>query len=204
MSDESMPYEKAVEETAKAAGNAIELIREGGRAIGPSVGNIYGLLIGDRVSAARDRRLDEIARKTRKILKDREVAEQQELPEDIAIPLLEAAQGESREELQELWARLLANAMDPKRSNNVRAQFIETVRKFEPVDAGIFFHMQTTSENRWPTEEEIAKSLSLRNSAVEVSIGHLVALKCVKRHTAAQNAVHLTSFGRELLHGLEP
>jgi hypothetical protein len=31
MSDESMPYDKAVEETSKAASNAVDLIREGGR-----------------------------------------------------------------------------------------------------------------------------------------------------------------------------
>jgi hypothetical protein len=114
MSDDAAPYEKAIEETAKATSNAVDLIREGGRAIGPAIGDIYGLLIGDKVGDARKPRLDEIARKTKKILHDRDVKEQGELPEDIAIPLLEAAQSEPREEMQELWARLLANAMDPR------------------------------------------------------------------------------------------
>jgi hypothetical protein len=204
MSDDSMPFEKAAEETAKAASNAVDLIREGGRAIGPAIGEIYGLLIGDRVSAARDRRLDEIARKTKKILKDRDVAEQQELPEDIAIPILEAAQGEPRDELQELWARLLANAMDPKRSNNVRANFIDTIRQFEPVDARILFHVQSLSEGDWPMTDEIANSLKIRESTAELSVDHLVRLECLQRHTANQNAVHLTFFGLELLYGIEP
>ena len=55
MSDVSVPYEKAVEETAKAASNAVDLIREGGRTIAPSIRNIYGILIGDKMSAARER-----------------------------------------------------------------------------------------------------------------------------------------------------
>ena len=97
MGDDGAPYEKAVEETAKATSNAVDLIREGGRAIAPAIGNIYGVLIGDKVAAARERRLDEITRKTKKILQDRKVKDSVELPEDIAIPLLEAAQSEPRE-----------------------------------------------------------------------------------------------------------
>jgi hypothetical protein len=85
------------------------------------------------VAAARERRLDAITRKTKQILHDRDVKEQQELPEDIAIPLLEAAQGESREELQELWARLLANAMDPERAQDVLPDFITTVSRLQPI-----------------------------------------------------------------------
>ena len=204
MSDDSMPYEKAVEETAKAASNAVDLIREGGRAIGPAIGDIYGLLIGDKVSAARARRLEEIARKATRILEDRHVADRLELPEDIAIPLLEAAQGEPRDELQELWARLLANAMDPKRSNNVRAEFIETVRKFEPIDARVFFHLQTVSGDNWPVANDLAKLLSLRETAIQVSVSHLLKLNCIRGHPANPNAVRLNSFGLELLYGLEP
>ena len=142
MADDAMPYEKAIEETAKAASNTVDLVREGGRAIGPAIGSIYGLLIGDTAAAARERRLDKTARKTKKILHDRDVTEQQELPEDIAIPLLEAAQGEPREELQQLWARLLANAMDPDRSRNVRPEFINLVQKLEPIDARMLVSSQ--------------------------------------------------------------
>lgn len=198
------PYEKAVEETAKAASNAIDLFREGGRAIGPAIGNVYGILIGDKVAAARERHLDKLARDTKKILRDRDIAEEQEVPENIAIPILEAAQSETRDELQQLWARLLANAMDPNRAHNVRPEFIQTIRKFEPIDARIFFHMQALRPDEWPTEGQIAKSLSLRETAAELSISHLVDLQCLQRHTANASAVHLTSFGMELSYGLEP
>jgi hypothetical protein len=203
MSDESMPYEKAAEETAKAAGNAIDLIREGGRAIGPSVGNIYGILIGDRISAARDRRLDEIARKTKKILKDRDVTEQQELPEDIGIPLLEAAQGESREELQELWARLLANAMDPDRSHDVRPEFIGTLRQFQPIDARILAVAPESSQGGWIEAPQVAIDIKQRLTSVQVSFDRLIALKCSTRHPSNHYALQLTPYGSELRHALK-
>jgi hypothetical protein len=204
MSDDGMPYQKAIEETAKATSNAVDLIREGGRAIGPAIGDIYGLLIGDKVSAARARRLEEIAHKATKKLEDRHVADRLELPEDIAIPLLEAAQGEPRDELQELWARLLANAMDPKRSNNVRAEFIEIVRKFEPIEARVFFNLHTVSGDNWPVPGDLAKVLSLRETAVQVSVSHLLKLNCLRAHPANPSAVRLSSFGLELMYGLEP
>jgi hypothetical protein len=109
MSDDAAPYSGAIEEAAKTTGKALDLLKESAQPIA----NIYGLLIGDQISAARHRRLDAMTRRTRKILKDRDLSEASEVAEQIAIPLLEAAQGEPRPEMQDLWSILLANAMDP-------------------------------------------------------------------------------------------
>jgi hypothetical protein len=207
MSDDgTAPYGKAIEESAKAANNAVDLIREGGRAIGPTIGNIYGLLIGDKVAAARERRLDEITRKTEKILHDRDVKERLELPDDIAIPLLEAAQGESREELQELWARLLANAMDPSRADNVRPEFIDTVRRLQPTDAKILTVVSATMVGSNPTllqVAQIAARAKLRDSAAEVGIAHLVGEHCVQR-IGGNHLIALTDFGKEFMIAVAP
>ena len=51
--------------------------------------------------------------KPRRFCTIRDIKQEQPIPEQIAIPLLEATQGESREELQDIYAALLANAMDP-------------------------------------------------------------------------------------------
>lgn len=204
--DAAAPYEKAVEETAKATSNAVDLVREGGRAIGPAIGNICGLLIGDKVAAARERRLDEIARKTKKILHDRDVKDPLELPEDIAIPLLEAAQGESREEMQELWARLLANAMDPARADNVRPEFIDTVRRLQPIDAKILSIVGETMVGSNPNllqVGQLADRAKLRDSAVAVSVAHLESWYCVRR-TGGNSLIGLTDFGKEFMTAAAP
>jgi hypothetical protein len=206
MSDDTAaaPYEKAIEETAKATSNAVDLVREGGRAIAPAIGEIYGLLIGDKLGAARKRRLDELARETKKILHDRHVKEQQELPEDIAIPLLEAAQSEPREELQNLWARLLANAMDPARSYNVRPEFIVIIRKLHPFDAKILTLLEELStSNTLLDTSQIAERIKLRPTAVQVSVAHLLQLQCV-RIVGGNQLLSLTEFGKELMIAVAP
>src|SRR5258708_20414433 len=135
MVDDVAPYSRAVEEPAKSAGKAMDLVRDGAHAISRPVANIYGLLIGDQIEASRERNLDAISRKTKKILVDRDLSETSPVTEQIAIPLLEAARGETREEMQTLWAQLLANSMDPARRKDVRPGFIDVLRHFHPVDA---------------------------------------------------------------------
>jgi hypothetical protein len=176
-------------------------VREGGRAIGPAIGNIYGSLIGDKVAAARERRLDKIARETKRILYDRDVKEQVEPPEDIAIPLLEAAQSEPRQELQQLWA--LANAMDPARAENVRPEFIDTVRKLQPIDAKMLTIVEKTMEgNNLMQIPHLAAQADLRESAAGVST-HLESEHGVRR-TGGQNLIALTDFGKELMIAIAP
>src|SRR5258705_13469807 len=116
MADDAVPYEKAIEETAKATGKVVDLVHDGFRAVSPTVSDAYHYLIGDRLAAARTRNLDAIARETDRILRERNVTDRSATPEQISIPLLEAAQAESREGLRNLWARLLANSIDPSRS----------------------------------------------------------------------------------------
>jgi hypothetical protein len=130
MADDEAPYSGAIEETAKTAGKALDLIKD---ASGP-IGNAYGVLIGDKLEAARIRRLDATTRETKRILRDRDVAEAADVPEQIAIPLLESAQRESRKEMQDLWSRLLANAMDPARQDDVRPEIIRALNTLQPVD----------------------------------------------------------------------
>ncbi|MGY4366025.1 hypothetical protein ACVW1A_002090 [Bradyrhizobium sp. LB1.3] len=74
------------------------------------------------MSEARKRNADAFARKTKRIIQERSLEEPQPVPEDLATPLLEQAQRESRDAMQELYAALLANAMDPAHANDVRAQ----------------------------------------------------------------------------------
>jgi hypothetical protein len=55
----------------------------------------------------------------------------------LALPLLIAAADESRDDLVDVWARLLAAAADPKRTGKFRSRFIEIARQLDPVDAAV-------------------------------------------------------------------
>lgn len=197
---EKMPYEGAIEEAAKATSKALDLIK----AASPAIGDMYGLVIGDTIKHARSERLERMAAKANKKLSDRGVTDKVETPEQIAIPLLEAAQGESREELIDLWARLLANAMDPGRIADVRAEYIDILKKFEPLDARI---LDSLSGNN-PATSQIQKQsihalVGTRQSAAIVSVDNLERLGCI-RLVGGGHFLALTELGKELVIAVQP
>ena len=73
--------------------------------------------------------------RTAEILKERKVDAPETPPPSIMVPLLAAAQNESREELVGLWAKLLATAMDPQRSGLYRREFVPIAAQIEPLEA---------------------------------------------------------------------
>lgn len=195
-----LPYEKAIEETAKTIGKAVDVVRSAESAIS----NVYGWMIGDRIAEARARNADAFARKTKKIIEQRKLEDKRPIPEQIAEPLLEAAQSESRDELQEIYAALSANAMDPNYQNDVRPEFIQTVRSLQPIDlivlrkAAAFRLTQTPVFREHQMFGEIAE---IRQSAVQISLTHLQQLNCIRSHS---QGLVISPYGQELLVACDP
>jgi len=98
--------------------------------------DLVGLLGGDWLKV---RRAENIARMIKKA-KDRQKARKTEHLEQpsisIAVPLLVAAADESRDELQEIWARLLAAATDPARAQSFRLRYIAVAKELDPLRCG--------------------------------------------------------------------
>jgi Abortive infection alpha len=70
-----------------------------------------------------------------KSLRDKILPERQSDPSpSVLIPLMEAASQESRTELQDIWAALLANSMIDG-GKKVRREYVDAAKKIEPVDA---------------------------------------------------------------------
>lgn len=129
---------------------------------------------------------DALRRRTEQILQERDVQQLVELSPNIAAALIAGAQEESREELAELWARLLANAMDPKLSS-VRHSFIEAVKEMDPTDALVLAELykrklvvvrRSTSGHAPNTTSipDVAKAINRRENDVEVSLRHLLSI----------------------------
>jgi hypothetical protein len=124
----------------------------------------------------------------------------------LALPLLQGAADEDRDELTDLWARLLAAAMDPNRSRRVRQSIVEAVKRMDPLDAIIVSHL--TLPITWGNEvipERLARELSTTRDEAEVSLLHLCAIgiyREVKTRPgevpASITQVDYTVFGREL------
>jgi Abortive infection alpha len=112
-----------------------QLARYMGRVLGTAPEDAVGLVLGTPLHFVRTviaRTLDQLVSK---IFERRGVTDTQPVSPSLAIPLLRAAYDESRPELQQLWAELTAAAMDPKRSGRVRLSFIDTLKRFDPLDA---------------------------------------------------------------------
>jgi hypothetical protein len=182
---------KATEATAKAAGQGLEIVHDTGgylkSVFGDLIVNGVGWLIGDWVGQKRLRNFDALCRRTLEIQHERDVKAPIELSPNQAMDLLTGAQDESRPELAELWARLLANAMDP-RLNNVRHSFIEAVKNMDPPDAMLLEFLyrnrhtdvimvgEGSSASPITHIKLVAGAMGVHEDVVEASLRHLETL----------------------------
>lgn len=192
-----LPYEKAIEEAAKTLGKAVDVVKSAE----PAISNIYGWMIGDRVAEARKRNADAFARKTRKIIEERDLKETAPLPERLATPLLEEAQRESREELQNLYAALLANAMDPAYTRDIRPEFVEIVKELEPIDVLLLNYMADTAAQGFFLPDVLGHFGSYRASKIRIALDNLRRLKLI---SPGEPHFSLTFFAVEFMVACDP
>jgi len=138
------------------------------------------------------------------------VQEVVELSPNLASALIAGAQEEGREELMELWARLLANAVDP-RLNSVRRSFIEAVKAMDPPDAAVLAYLHSQGYMRVlgsGTDRETIgldvlplRLLTNRNS-ITVSLNHLVAIGLMGKTDSG--IWHQNDYGQEFMRACYP
>jgi hypothetical protein len=199
---------KAAEESAKTAGKGLEIVHDTG---GYLRGDLVGVAGGAWLHEIHARLRDKLRRRTEQILRERDVQDVIELSPNMAVALIAGAQEEGREELMELWARLLANAMDPS-LNTVRHSFIATVTNMDPVDAVVlrYIHEKNIASVLRGQQEDESKSTGVRNIAtvigrrsdeVEVSLRHLQDLLLFDY---ANNTWVVNAISREFLRACYP
>jgi hypothetical protein len=197
MTDEA----KAVAEVAKTAGEVVKAAEGLGsylaRVLGSIPDNLLGLAGGDWLEHKRRRHIAILEDNTARLLEGIRITEPQRLTEpspSVLIPLLQAAVDESRPELQELWAALLANAMLDG-GKRVRRDYFEAVRKMEPVDAMVLDMVgrHPGSGAIWGVLDADLQRLGFSPNDLTISLDKLESLHCLMR------PVQLTAFGRGLL-----
>jgi hypothetical protein len=206
MSNDLIPLDsEAIKELAKTAGTALAVAGKAGSYIAWVLGTVphdlVGVLGGDWLRQVRIRNLARLHDRTEEILRSRGVTKTEPVSPSLAVPLLRAAADESREELQELWARLIAAAVDPDRSSRVRRSFIETVARLDPLDAVVLTKLYETPDNLSPNPRDfLANQLAVSSRQIEVSVQYLNELKCVYIPNIGDTAnFRLASYGSELV-----
>lgn len=178
---------KTIQEVSKFGTKALET----GKTLGSFLSRIFGTLPedlvgvvgGDYLHHIRIRNVEKLQQNTDKFLKERNIGNTTPLSPNIALPLLKAAQDESREALQELWARMLANAMDPNWSSVVRQSIIDAVRKFDPLDAKVLeiaSGFASSDSFVYIKAVDVKEKLNVSLREFEVSLKNLQDQDCIR------------------------
>jgi hypothetical protein len=209
MGDELIPISdeqaNAIQEAAKLGVEGIQALRELGGFLKEVFGgvpkNLIGLLGGDYIEYRRLLNLSALRAKLQDELGRLGVRELMPPRLTLSLPILTAAADESDSELQALWARLLAAAMDPNRSTQVRQLFIDIVKKMDPMDARALSKLTESLQLSPSHRDFLANSFRVSADEIEVSFIHLAELGCVEDLPSGMprwRNVGLTAVGREL------
>jgi hypothetical protein len=208
MMTESTSIIPVSDEQAKAIQEALKTLRGLGSFLEKTFGTVpqdlVGLLGGDWLKVRRAENLARILEKARERLRARGVEAPQPASLSLALPLLVAAADESRDELQEIWARLLAAAADPNRAQSFRLQFIEAAKKLDPLDAAVLRAISAAAGGSVTPgmRDAMAEHLRASRDEVGVSIDNLAELSLVYSGNKREPAVvpiHMAPLGREFL-----
>ena len=199
------------DEQAKFGQEALKFID---RVLGEPLADAVGLLGGNWLHERCIRQREALRRRTEQILRDRDVEEVIEPSPNIAVALIAGAQVESRDELVDLWARLLANAMDPKLSS-IRREFIDAVKKMNPSDALVIRALKTGNfqviKRLRPSQDstnitglsEIGREIGKIADEVEVSLMNLTEIGMFDQGTNVsgvdKSAWYLNVFARQFM-----
>jgi hypothetical protein len=161
--------------------------------------NALGVLGGDWLSEIRRRNRERLKANTDALLRKRGVRPEEIPSPSLAMPLLSGAQDESSAELQDIWARLLAAILDPKKSRGFRKEFLEVARQMEPLDA-LVLPMLEPAERMEPTRAvAIAKQLGIPTDQVLNAFGFFHRVGLTEELPTPQIYPQLTSPGRQFL-----
>jgi len=93
-----------------------------------------GLMLKDSVQDYRRMRRIRFFKRTREVLANAQI-EPAQVPLKILIPIIENASNEEDDNLQDIWANLLANAVDPDERNGVYPSFPPILKELTARDA---------------------------------------------------------------------
>lgn len=189
------------DEQAKLGQEIVHAMRDTGGYVAELVGDLpkdlLGLL-GDKVKVLRAERLAKLWANAKKRLEDEGITQPDPPNLKLALPILIAAADENREELQDLWARLLAATMNPHKSRHFRQEFSSALQRFDPLDAKVMLYF---SENGGAlansAKAKMVEALGISIDELLVSQRNLTNIGFVADYNGINTG--LMPFGREFL-----
>lgn len=181
---------ETIKEVAKAIGTTVEALQRLGGFLAQVFGPAFKELGGMASDWARYIRLKNVLTiqdKCDAIIRRRMIeGKTVPIPSRFAIPLIQSASEEDNETIQNMWAGLIANWMDPGKKFSPRKIFIQILSSLEPLDANIlqFFPTQGWKVFREVpgggiTLSKLQTELKATEEEIQMSLQNLARLGCV-------------------------
>ena len=185
---------KAIQEVAKLGDKGLDTAKKAGSffaKVFKSPIEELSNIIHDKLRFVRWKRLVEMSDEVNVILHNRGVTETRALPPKLAIPLLEDGSLEDDDELKSLWSKLLANALDPNFTDDIRYGFIEMLKNvtgkevlllkklYESLIAQDFLNDISQLSTRHFDKKQITKILQITPEQYLVSAHNLMRLQLI-------------------------
>jgi hypothetical protein len=213
MNNEIEETAKAIQEVAKTTRTGIEATRQVGGFLSRIINEPLEAVVGrltDRLQFIRAERQLRLAERWRDILKGRKIEGVLRIvPPKLAFPIIENASFEEDDELQDLWANLLASAVDPNRKATIRSAFIDILKQLEVVDvhvlSAIFEETRRTEDQADDTLAAflrknlvnpalIVNKLNINLEAYETAIDNLLRIRCVSSNVEYRRYARTDSY----------
>lgn len=140
-----------IEEVAKTTGKAIDAAREAGGFLAPLIKRPLKQAIGifeDWITYVRWERLHRLTDRGTTFLRARgATTPTRTIPLKIAIPIMREGSLEEDDELQDIWAQLLANAADASSGVEVQHAFLSILKDLSSLDARVLRLLYSVSES---------------------------------------------------------
>ena len=201
---------KATGEIAKMTGKAVDLLKEVNaflfKILGPPAEEI-GFMLQDHAKYFRYKNLIRLRDKVEAIHYQRKIEGKTiAIPPRYALPLIESASTENNESLQDMWAGLIANSMDPEKQLNPKRIYIQILSSLEPLDAKVlqFFTFQGWKLFRevpggGVTVTKLVQEIGLNDEEISLSLQNLARLGCmIDEHVPEFDTYGSSSFGKRV------
>jgi hypothetical protein len=147
-------WARAVEETSKAGREVTRAMRELGSFISAPASEVVAM-ITDHLRVVRFERSVRLADRVREFLRERGLeAPSRPLSLNIALPLLDNATLEEDDGLQDVWARLLANAGDADSGIEMRRAYVSMLAEMTSLDVKLLSDVKRTADSIHGDEHE--------------------------------------------------
>jgi len=154
------------------------------------MGSTVGELLRDEVRLLRWKNAHRVLDRAERYLKERGVQGKKTLPLGLAIRFMDDASLEEDPILQDLWARLLANAVNPNKEFDISKTHMALLSEMNGIDARVLEHFGrqgwlqfknvAEATRKRPLDcAELSRQLSLPESEIGLALGNLWRLGCL-------------------------